>query len=244
MLTAAIRALIDAHARRHGVPAEDVQVQALDCWQLEASFRLPDGHYRLRTLGAGDEEALWAFGAQLGPEARELFCPYPWHDIDRCRAAFESAIAQSVRRIDASYLLEHDGAPIGHFFLWKAGGNPHSRASGLEIPELGVALADAYTGRGLGSLAVRTLQAVARALGADAIELTTAPTNDAGWQTYVRAGFIYVGMLRIPLEVDVTAAELGEVTATRFRDERQMVDLLRPARRQAVLDFLARKRTA
>ena len=34
----------------------------------------------------------------------------------------------------------------------------------------------------------------------------------------------------------------GEVSAATFRDERQMVCILNPGRRQAVLDYLARKR--
>ena len=211
-------------------------------WQVDARFRLPNGAYRIRNLGAGDEVALSAFGRQLGGHAREMFCPYPWADPAACERAFQAAVAQSVQRVDASYILEHDGNPFGHFFLWKAGGNPVSQRAGLEIPELGVALGDAYVGKGFGSLAVRVLQAVARAAGADAVELTTADANDAGWQVYRGAGFEYVGMLRIPLDVDVTAAELGHVAATRFRTERQMVCVLNPVRRDAVLRFLAAKR--
>ena len=51
---------------------------------------------------------------------------------------------------------------MGHFFLWKAGGNPVSQAAGVEVPELGVAIADRYHHRGLGGLSVRLLLAVAR----------------------------------------------------------------------------------
>jgi RimJ/RimL family protein N-acetyltransferase len=132
--------------------------------------------------------------------------------------------------------------PVAHFFLWKAGGNPHSWQYRLQVPELGVAVADECQARGLGSLAVRILQAVAGDLGADAIELTTAMTNKGGWTTYRRCGFEYVGMIRIPLGVDVTAALAGEVHASRFREERQMVYVLRKDRREQVLDYLRLKR--
>ena len=42
--------------------------------------------------------------------------------------------------------------------------------------------------------------------------------------------------------MDVTAALNGEVTATRFRDERQMVYPIDPAKQPAVLAYLAAKR--
>jgi ribosomal protein S18 acetylase RimI-like enzyme len=229
---------------RRGTPATAVTLTADDPWALDLRFALPDGDYRLRALTDDDEAALWAFSRGLGAVSRDLFGPYPWHDDAACGQAFRAAIAQATARVDTSYLLEHDGATIGHGFLWKAGGNPVSRAAGLQVPELGVAVADRYHGRGFGGLLVRTLQAVGRALDADAIELTTAQTNASGWHTYLRAGFVYVGILRIPLGVDVTAAEAGTVQATRFRDERQMVDIIREARRDDILRYLAAKRAA
>ncbi|HEY3377780.1 MAG TPA: GNAT family N-acetyltransferase [Armatimonadota bacterium] len=242
MLETALHALIDVYAKRRAVNVQDIQVSAPDAWQVDVSFHLPDGAFRLRNLGSEDAEALTAFSRGLGDTARELFCPYPWDDSAACTLAFQAAVAQSTGRIDASYLLEHDGEPFAHFFLWKAGGNPVSQQAGLEVPELGVAIADAYQGRGFGSLAVRTLKAVARQLDADAIELTTATNNDAGWHTYQRAGFHDVGLLRVPLGVDVTAAELGDVTPTRFRVERQMVDILHQGKRHDILQYLAVKR--
>lgn len=198
-----------------------------------------EGVFSVRNLHEGDVEVLLAFGRQLGPVAKDLFCPYPWGDDARLRASFESAIAHAVARDAASYLLEHDGRPIGHFFLWGAGGNSHSRAHGVEIPELGVALADAYQGRGLGGLAVRLLQAMARSLGADGIELTTALSNESGWQTYLHAGFEYTGIQRNALEVDTTAVA---VSTERYRDERQMIYIINPRKREAILHYLARKR--
>ena len=92
-----------------------------------------------------------------------------------------------------------------------AGGNSHSRAYGVELPELGVALADVYQGRGLGGLAVRLLQSIARSLDADGIELNRRADQDPAGRRYQRAGFVYTGIVRNPLEVDVTAATAGVV---------------------------------
>jgi len=105
-----------------------------------------------------------------------------------------------------------------------------------------VAIADTYHGKGFGGLAVRILQAVAHSLNADGVELTTVKTNEAGWNTYLHAGFEYVGILRIPLEVDVTAATSGTVQATRLRDERQMVYIINQQKRDDILRYLKLKR--
>jgi RimJ/RimL family protein N-acetyltransferase len=242
-LTERLTEVVGDFAKRKSLSLRDRVVHAPDCWNLRVTFGIDGlGAFCIRNLAAGDLPAMHQFGRSLGDRAKELFAPYPWNEPAKLDASFASAIAQSVARVDASYLLERDGEAIGHFFLWKAGGNPQTQAAGLEIPELGVAIADAWQGRGLGSLAVRVLQAVASDLGCDAIELTTATFNDAGWGTYQRAGFEYVGILRIPLGVDVTAAEAGEVQAAAFRDERQMVYVIRPSQRDRVLAYLAAKR--
>lgn len=242
-LRAALQHIFADHSQRKADGAlTDLAVHAPTCWEMALSFTLPDGRYSIRNLRDGDLDLLLAFGEQLGVEAKELFCPYPWSNAQQLRESFLAAIRQSVTRTVASYLLLRDGMPIGHFFLWGAGGNAHAEQYGVKLPELGVAIADAYQRRGFGGLAVSILQAVARDLDADGIELTTATTNEAGWNTYLRAGFEYVGIMRIPLDVDVTAATAGEVTANRFRDERQMVYLIHPEQRDALLHYMAIKR--
>ncbi len=242
-LTERLTEIVGDFAKRKSLSLRDLIVHAPDCWNVRVAFAADGlGRFGIRNLAAGDGKAMHEFGRSLGDRAKELFAPYPWNEAANLDAAFAAAIGQSTARVDASYLLEHEGRAIDHFFLWKAGGNPQTQAAGLEIPELGVAIADAWQGRGLGGLAVRVLQAVAHDLGCDAIELTTATFNDAGWGTYQRAGFEYVGILRIPLGVDVTAAEAGEVHATAFRDERQMVYCINAATRPRVLEYLAAKR--
>lgn len=237
-----LQLIIDDYARRQaGHQPSDISIHAPTCWELALSFRVGEGVFRVRNLRDGDVAKLLAFGAQLGDTARDLFSPYPWSDAEKLRASFRQAIAQATERHAASYLLEYDDRPIGHFFLWAAGGNAHSRTHGVEVPELGVAIVGGCCGRGLGGFAVRLLQAVARSLGADGIELTTALNNEPGWQTYQRAGFVYTGMLRIPLEVDVTTADVSH--AERFREERQMVYIINEDKREAILRYLALKRT-
>ncbi len=222
------------------------RIEARDCWNLSIRCELPQfPGLCIRNLKSGDLAVLEDFGTKLGAVSRYLFCPYPWDDHDALSGAFQKAIDQAVERIDASYLMEVAGyGVIGHFFLWKAGGNPHSQQHRVQVPELGVAIADDWQGKGLGSLSVRILQMVARDLSADAIELTTAMTNNAGWNTYRRCGFEYVGIIRNPLEVDVTAAVAGEVQASKYREERQMVYMINEEHRQRVLDYLTAKREA
>ncbi len=197
----------------------------------------------IRSLSDGDAPLLQVFGTKLGPVSKDLFCPYPWHEPNALPGAFQEAVRKTTARVDASYVIEsaHHGV-IGHFFLWKAGGNPHSRPYQIEVPELGVAIADDCQGRGLGGLSVRILQAVARDLRADAIELTTAFGNQAGWNTYRQCGFEYLGDINTPLGVDVTAALAGGVAAASYRVERQMAYVIREENRERVLSYLAEKR--
>lgn len=228
---------------RTGAPLAALQVEGASCWALQLRF-CGEGNtpLQIRTVEAGDAPLILAFGSRLSARAQEMFCPYPWHDPARLPPAVAAGVQQAVQHVDASYLLLDGAEPAGHFFLWKAGGNSHSLAHGVQVPELGIAIADARQGQGLGGLAVRLLLEVARSLEADAVELTTALDNEPGWRTYLGAGFAHVGNIRNPLDVDVTAAIAGQAQATRYREERQMVYLVNPAREEAVMRYLALKR--
>lgn len=218
-------------------------VKAPDPWRLELSCADFGGAaLTIRNLKRGDLRFLLSFRDRLSAESRDLFCPYPWEDEPALKKALAAAIDNAVQRIDASYLILAGGAPAGHFFLWKAGGNPASRTRGVEVPELGVAVADAFHGRGLGSLSVAILKAVAASARADAIELTTALSNAGGWSAYSKAGFRHIGNIRNPLGVDVTAVDEGRAAPRRFREERQMVYIIDLSKEKAVLEHLASKR--
>lgn len=196
----------------------------------------------IRSLKRRDLPKLLNFRDQLSARSRDLFCPYPWEQGPILRKSLREAIGRSVEGIDASYLVLSRGEPVGHFFLWKSGGNPASKAVGVEVPELGIGIADRFQGRGLGALCVRVLQAVAISVHADAIELTTALDNTAGWGVYLGAGFRHIGNILNPLEVDVTAVDEGRVAPRRFREERQMVYIINRAKETAVLGYLSSKR--
>jgi RimJ/RimL family protein N-acetyltransferase len=238
-----LHAIDEYNYRKAGGKISNIIIAAPSVWEIDISFTLHGtDHYIIRNIRDGDLELLYSFGDGLGELSKDLFGPYPWYDADRLKISFINAIQQSVDRKTASYLLIRNGTAIGHFFLWAAGGNAHSARHGVEIPELGVAIADAFHGKGFGGLTVSILQAAAHSLNADGVELTTAMTNESGWNTYQRAGFEYTGILRIPLEVDVTAATEGLVNASKYRDERQMLYTINMDKREEMLAYLKLKR--
>lgn len=214
-----------------------------DCWDLRITLQLgPREAITIRNLQAGDVPLLREFGRSLSRESKKQFCPYPWASETELNRALMSAIGKSLEGIDVGFLMLHEGRPMGHFFLWKAGGNAHSKAYGVQVPELGVAIADSHQRQGLGGLAVRILQVVGQSLNADAIELTTALSNRAGWRTYLSAGFEYVGIIRNPLEVDATEAIAGLAPTDKYRRERQMVYCINDSKRDLVMQYLEIKR--
>jgi len=244
-LNESLHEIMVKYLRKRGLVEDGgLQIEADDPWALKILCDLPQfPELCIRSMHSDDVPSLQDFGARLGPASKDFFCPYPWDDPVALPQALEKAVEHAVERIDAAYLMETaDHAIVGYFFLWKAGGNPHSQQFQIQVPELGVAIADEFQGRGLGGLSVRLLQEISRDLHADAIELTTALENEAGWHTYLKCGFAYTGIITHPLEVDVSAATAGEVQATKYRPEKQMVYVIDDKRRQYVLDYLARKR--
>ena len=182
------------------------------------------------------------FSNGLSAASKESFRPYPWDSQDSLLPALHTAISQAVTGVDACYLMFHEALPVGEFFLWKAGGNQDSRLHGVEVPELGIGFADSYHGRGFGGLCTRLLTIVAEHLKADGIELTTAMDNEPGYCTYLSAGYEYVGDIANPLEADVTAVLCGQAGTAWWRLERQMICVINPSRRAALLGYLAEKR--
>lgn len=240
-----VAGIIRAWIERQGGDVRAFAVRVGGHGSTACAFALGDAlgaPMEIRTLCASDRPLLERFGASLGVRSRDLFAPYPWDDLVRLSPALETAVAHAVAGRDLAFLILRDGEPIGHFFLWGAGGNAHALAHGVDVPELGIAIADRYHGCGLGFLAVRILQEIAAGMGKDAIELTTALENDAGWSMYQRAGFVYTGMIRNPLDVDVVAAARGDALPTRFREERQLIYVIRAERRRAIEAYLAHKR--
>ena len=198
--------------------------------------------FEIRNVREDDLATFLTFSDGLSPGSKESFRPYPWDRQDQLIPALRTAISQTLARVDVCYLMFNGGLPVGEFFLWKAGGNPDSRVYGLEVPELGIGFADSYHGRGLGGLCTRLLTIVAEHLKADGIELTTAMSNEPGFHTYLTAGYEYVGDIANPLEADVTAVLGDQISATRWRLERQMIHVINQNQRAELLVYLAEKR--
>jgi GNAT superfamily N-acetyltransferase len=243
-MEAKIRSLIfDYAGRKLGAAPDLITLRTTDPWDVLIKVGLPgSGLFEIRNVRTDDLETFRVFSNGLSAASQESFRPYPWDCRDRLLPALRTAISQAVGRVDACYLMFHEERPVGECFLWKAGGNPDSRVYGVEVPELGIGLADAYHGRGLGGLCTRLLTIIAEHLKADGIELTTALDNEFGFHTYLNAGYEYVGDIANPLEADVTAVLGGQTGAAWWRLERQMICVINPSRRAALLSYLAEKR--
>ena len=228
--------------RKSSHDIEITTIDAVDPWCLSIRLTLDDTDFVFRSVTDDDVTTLQAFGQRLSPASRQTFGPYPWDDPDKLTPALTNAITDALRRSNATYILTNADVPVGHCFLWKAVENTLSQAHNVQVPELGVAVADAWHGRGLGTLMMFLLQAVATHLKADAIELTTLLDNDVAFHTYQAVGYEYLGNIPNPTHVDVTEAALGRVAATTFHAERHMVLVLNPDKRAATLDYLAQKR--
>ena len=242
-MEAKIRALLfDYAGRKIGAAPDVITLRLTDPWDVLIKFGLPgSGLFEIRNVRVDDLETFRAFSDGLSAASREAFRPYPWDSQDHSSPR-PHGHQPGGHRVDACYLMFHEERPVGEFFLWKAGGNPDSRVYGVEVPELGIGLADAYHGRGLGGLCTRLLTIVAEHLKADGIELTTALDNEPGFHTYLNAGYEYVGDIANPLEADVMAVLGEQASATRWRLERQMIRVINPSRRAAILGYLAEKR--
>ena len=129
----------------------------------------------VRRLGAGDLAALQRFFAGLSAATRAVFLP---HATDA--ATLARCVERDQRGLDRSYVLATEAEVAGYFFLWEFD---------QPVPLLGLGLADAWQGRGLGKQMLARLIADARAAGRTAVELTTVPGNDRALALYQRAGF-------------------------------------------------------
>ena len=140
----------------------------------------------------------------------------------------------SSRLLSFRHLVAVSGGEVfGYAFLW---------AMADDIPELGLAVADAHQRRGLGRALLLLLCQVAQAEGRWAVELTTMQHNARALAVYEKAGFERLGVIRNPLGCDVTAAFAGDATPTAFADELQLVKVLGRGQRTEVLGRLEAKR--
>ena len=189
----------------------------------------------VRPLKPGDEAALQAFGLRgLSDESRRLFAPYGWAaPEEQLLAEFTASITNSQSKRDLHLVALANDKVCCHGFLWSMCD---------EIPELGIAVADAWHGRGLARRMLELLEKVCVSEGKPAIELTTMQDNERAHAVYLKAGYEDLGVIRNPLGVDVTAAFAGTVVATAFSDEHHMCRILDEQARDRIVEAMAAKR--
>jgi RimJ/RimL family protein N-acetyltransferase len=155
-----------------------------------------------RLLDEDDVDALQRFNAKLSERTRQVFLPHAYD-----RTTVSRCVARTRSGHDRAYVLYHGDEAVGYFFLWDFD---------QAVPVLGIGLADAWQGQGLGELMLRRLIDDARCANRDAIELTTVPGNERAFRLYRRLGFELIG------EVDNVAGD-GRVVR-----ERRMFLALKP----------------
>jgi len=146
---------------------------------IRATITLPDGETLVaRRLLAGDGPKLQAFNAGLSERSRGFFLPHAYDDATVARM-----IERAERGTDLTYIVAAGEEAVAYFFLWEYA-DP--------IPILGIGIADAWQGRGMGKQLMRILIDDARQAGRDGIDLTTMQHNDRAFALYQKMGFRYI----------------------------------------------------
>lgn len=133
---------------------------------------------RVRPLRQGDGPLLQTFNARLSAATRNRFLPHAYDDDTVARV-----IARAESGEDRVYIALAGDAVAGYFFLWEFK-DP--------VPVLGIGIADAYHGQGLGPTFMEFLIEDAKAAGRDGIELTTVPGNERAFALYRKVGFEHI----------------------------------------------------
>src|SRR5205807_2580366 len=105
----------------------------------------PAGPALLRPIWHGEGEELRpAFRHRLSPRSRYLFAPHDTSKPEQCLAEFAERIRLHQERKRLAYVVEQDGAIVGYFYLTRL-----NQTEGRP-PLLGIGLADALHGKGIG----------------------------------------------------------------------------------------------
>ena len=132
----------------------------------------------VRRLTAADIPALQRFNCGLSEATRNVFLPHSYDDATLARC-----VARDQRGCDRAYVLLAGPDVVGYFFLWEFD---------RPVPSLGLGLADAWQGQGIGGRMLDRLIDDARNAGRAGVELTTVPATYALFHLYRRAGFAHV----------------------------------------------------
>ena len=208
-----------------------------DPWQCSIALtsvgdNIPFG--TVRPVRVGDEALLQTFGREgLSADSRQKFECYNWM-ADTLHSELQAAIALSVERRDLHLIaLDQNETVLGYIFLW---------AASDDIPELGLAVADAWHGCRVGPTLLRLVEQIGRHLGKRAFELTTMQENARALAVYQGVGWEHLGKIHNPLGCDVKQAFEGKTKPSGIAVEDHCALILDEAQREETLRQLGEKR--
>lgn len=158
----------------------------------------------VRALRPSDEPALYAFLRALSPESRRLRFGGGVSDVALAREARRAAQVETAHGLGLVATAGHDAHIVGHA---EYAGIRGDRA------EAGFAVADAYQGRGLGTVLVGQLAQLASARGIRTFEAIVLPQNYQMLTVFRESGFpvrthASPGEIRVELPTELTAPAL------------------------------------
>jgi acetyl coenzyme A synthetase (ADP forming)-like protein len=171
------------------------------------------GTVRVRSVRTDDEAGLLAFLQHLGPRSRWLrfFSSASARFLGEAAHAHAAADGARERGLVATSGL--DGVIVAH---------AQYVVVGTRRAEIALAVADRWQGRGLGTLLLGELAAIAAAGGIDVFEGSLLPENHAMLDVLRQSGFA-LDVCRVPGEIHVTiATSLTEDARRRFEDRERI----------------------
>lgn len=133
----------------------------------------------IRRLTAAAVPALQRFDAALSPATRAWFLPHAYDE-----STLAGYLARQAAGRDRIFVLGLGSEVVGYFFLWEFD---------QPVPLVGLGLADAWQGQGLGEPLLRFLIREAETAGRDGLELTTVTGNSRALHLYRKVGFELAG---------------------------------------------------
>ncbi len=133
----------------------------------------------IRLLSTVYIQPLQAFNENLSEHTRSQFLPHSYEE-----EIIRKYIERNSNGTDRIYVALSEAAVIGYLFLWDFK---------KPFPVLGIGIADAFQGQGLGKKMMDILIEDAKTNGNDGILLTTVLNNEAAYQLYLKKGFVYLG---------------------------------------------------
>ncbi len=133
----------------------------------------------IEILSDANVQALQTFNEELSEQTRSQFLPHAYDDktiLQYCE--------RNKKNRDRIYVALLQNSIIGYFFLWDFN---------KPFPVLGIGIADACQGQGLGKEMMNILIEDAKTAGSKGILLTTVLSNETAFQLYLRMGFQYLG---------------------------------------------------